>query len=278
MILPKTVSAKKASLFIFTSLFFISGPILLTFLYYQSQRALKLKDPSFVIKEVKVHTTKRDSLPNDYFEELLNLSKDKPTNIATLTPSQAKFKLKKSPVIDTVDVKIEGNALLIDYQMKNPLCILIDYENTLIDTKGVIFPQEPYFSKRRLPELYLGLPPYGEETHFGELLVSESRELAFWLLKTVSKTLLGEKTRLIRIDTSKAFAKSLGEQEIVVTLNERLQNKTITVFLRLSPDTIEQGFEHYTILREYLSKKNQERDLIVDLRLNFALLQQISTS
>jgi hypothetical protein len=273
MILEKTLSLKNSFFFIFLSLFFISAPIALTLLYYQSEKAKRLKDPEFVIKEIKTHTIKRDTLPDDYFAEVLNLSKDKPTNIAAIDLKQAEQRLKKNGVIHSAHLKIEGHTLLIDYAMRNPLATLIDYENTLIDAEGVIFREEPYFLKRRLPEICLGLKPYGEEHLFGEAVQNESKKLTFWLLKTLSQTVLGETTRLIRIDSSKAFAKSLGEQEVVVTLEEKFQAKGVTVFIRLNPETLEEGIEHYAVLREYLGKKKQEKDLTVDLRLEFGLIE-----
>lgn len=263
----KTLSLKGAALVIFLSLFLITGPIALTFLYAQSRRAKQLKDESFIITDLKTHTTKREVLPDDYFAEWLNLSKDKPTNLAAFSLSEAEARLRKSPVVEWVKLKREGHTLLIDYKTPNPLFHLIDYENTLMSSEGVIFPREPFFLDKRLPELYLGLKPYGEEVKWGEAIQEmEKLDLAFDVMKGVSREIHEGSTRLVRVDVSKAFAKSLGQREVVVTLEERFSGSVNIVFLRLNSDEIKEGISRYRLLKKVLA--DRKREIIVDLRVD----------
>lgn len=248
--MERTISPKKALLTIFLSLFFVSGPVWLTLVYHQSLKARRLKDNTFIIKELRTFTALRDQLPDDYFAETLQLSCDKPTNIAAFNREEAETKLLKSPIIEWAKVQLEGSTLLIEYALRTPIFRLLDYENTLMDGKGEIFPYEPYFTKKRLPELYLGLN-------------GEKRDLAFHVLSVLSRELIGMGTRLIRIDLGRAFARSLGQREIVVILEERERNK---VYLRLDTETFEEGLKRY--------KKLNQKSSYIDLRLkNMAFIQ-----
>ena len=88
----------------------------------------------------------------------------------------------------------------------------------------------PFISPKELPEIYLGLPPFGaREDAMGRKggcwqtpLSNRHLQLAFELLQFFEGSLWKEGLKIQRIDVSNAFAPSLGQREIIVFTEEEL--------------------------------------------------------
>lgn len=220
------------------TLFFLIGSTLCTLLLFFSVRtlwnrsaSLKQNDPAYRITTLIQTGPEKEPLKTAYLAELLGLSINKPQNLYAFDIVRAEKKLLASPLIRTAKIARRApNALYIDYEVRHPVAILADYQNVAIDREGYLFPLAPFFSPKELPEIYLGIPPFGEpEDSFGRSggrwqtpLKNRYLNLAFEVLQTLEGTSGSEGIRIKRIDVSNAYAPTLGMREIVLQTEEEL--------------------------------------------------------
>ncbi|MEM8727781.1 MAG: hypothetical protein AAGE99_03630 [Chlamydiota bacterium] len=190
----------------------------------------------------------KEGLKTDCLAELLDLSFDRPK---CLSSEKVEEVLRKSPCIQKVSASYPNpETLYIDYILRNPIFALIDLDNTALDLEGYLFPLTPYFTPKKLPELYLGLkeiPPFEKPL--------QGKEIA---LATDLYRLLKEE--IGRIDLSRIDETSLGKKEIVVIL--KLSNGMRHI-LRLSTTRYKEELDNYQALRSTL----REGDFTIDLRI-----------
>lgn len=195
----------------------------------------------------------KEALKTAYLAELLHLSSDAPTQLYALDLKKATAKLLSSPLIANAQIKrIPPGTLYIDYTVRKPAALLSDYANTAVDQDGFLFPVAPFFSPKQLPEIYLGLPPFGSpEDSMGRSggswqvpLKNRYLTLALEILRFLEDSPWKEGMRIKRIDVSNAFAPSLGQREIVLIAEDELsltsesQKEIVCVFpkiLRIAP-------------------------------------------
>lgn len=245
----------------FTFLAFISGYCL-----WKKSNVKMLTDPSFNISVIIQTGPEKEALQTTYLAELLNLSSDRAINLYAFDPKKGEKKLTSSPLIREAAIKrIAPNSLYIDYEVRRPVASLGDYRNIAIDKEGYLFPITPFFAPKELPEMYLGLPPFGEgEDSFGRKgglwltpLKNQHLQLAFEVLRFLEGSPWREGLRVKRIDVSNAFAPSLGQREIVLFTEEDLilsqeSGSVVCVFpkmLRLSPKEYMQQMNNFLSLR-----------------------------
>lgn len=249
--------------------------------YYFAKKSGRIKRGSIeYVVQTGIH---KEALDSVYFCELLDLSIDKPVSFKEFDVEKAEQTVLKSPLIDKAIVKkIKPNMVYIDYSLRKPLARAGDFYNAAIDKEGTLFPMHPFFSPKRLPEIYLG----EKEKLFGESLSGESLDLAFAVLEAFPE---GERGSICQIDVSKAFEKTLGTKEIIVMLEEEVPMrggfvmKTCKYFLRLSTRGYLKEIENYLRLRPHLreAEKGEEavlpektKEVTVDLRLSqFAFIE-----
>lgn len=189
----------------------------------------------------------KEGLKTDYLAEILGLSIDDPKYLDVEDVEQA---LKENPLIKSVSASyLNSETLYIDYTLRKPLFALMDLENTALDQDGHLFPLNPYFTPKKLPELCLGLE---EIIPFNKPLKGEEIALAADLYRLLKRDVK-------RIDLSQISKSSLGKREIIVILE--LPNE-VKHTLRLSTKNYENQLVDYQILRPAI----QEKDLIIDLR------------
>lgn len=230
------------------SLFFVSFSLVLTLGFYWTLTCFeKHAPPKIPVKAIAQTGPLKEGLKIDVLAEILQLSSDEPRLIES---KEAKEILLKMPFLKTAEVSLlNSGTLYIDYTLRRPLLTLSDFENAAIDEEGILFPLSPYFTPKRLPELFLGLDralPWGTEFNSPK----------FHLTRRLIQLL---KEEVIRIDISKIEEGSLGKREIVVLLDK---GENIH-YLRLTPSHYEKQLEYYQLLFSNLEKK----DLIIDLRL-----------
>lgn len=271
---PPKVPLKKALLTILLSIFIISGSSFLGLIYYNYLKENRRSDSKNQIVAVVQTSPDSEGIKTGYLTELLGLSVDSPTNVYAFNSKEALNKLLASPIIKEAKIiKIHPGTIWVDYSLRKPVAILGDYSNTMIDREGVPFPIQPFFTPKRLPEIFLGrLDEEGPEDigtdngfSWGVAINGKRLRLAFALLDFFNQHYCNITTHLDRIDVSKAFSLSCGQRQIVITLEDNCEKEINgrQVFclypriLRLDSDNYEQQLHHYFALRSYLLKKCQ---------------------
>ena len=221
----------------------------------------------------------KEALDSEYLMEVLGLSADNPTPFAIFNQEAALEKLLKTPVIEhTFIKKIKPDMVYIDYTLRKPVAWASDFFNAALDKEGTLFPMHPFFSPKKLPEIYLGK----EAGEFGDVLQGEKLELSHAVLDVLERE--GAGTFFVKcVDVSKAFDASLGRREIVVILEDERHVKESDFplvnrhFLRLTQKGFQKEVENYLSLREHLvdAEKQEvtllggreEKEVSIDLRL-----------
>lgn len=297
------IPLKKALTAILLSVVIISGSSFLILTYYNHLKENRRSDPNNQIVAVVQTSPDNEGLKTVYLAELLELSIDSPTNLYAFNAKEALKKLLASPVIKEAKItKISPGTIWIDYSLRKPVAILSDYSNTMIDREGVPFPVKPFFTPKRLPEIFLGrLDEEGVEEGkteegkteqgltWGTAIKGKRLRLAFALLDFFNQYCCDTMSRLERIDVSKAYTLSYGQRQIVLILEDSCEKETngkptLCIYpriLRLDTDNYEQQLHRYLTLRSHLFKKEipsfnlndqqeaivQAKTIVIDLRI-----------
>lgn len=243
---------------IVASLFVVTGGGVKSFRFYQSLSPC-------VISAIVQTGPEKEALKTAYLAELLGLSWDKPELFSHYDTKKAQEKLLASPFIaKAVISKQPGGVLLIDYCVRKPLFWILDYDNLAVDRDGFLFPIRPFFSPKKLPELYFGAPVF---KGWKSRMQGKKFDLAEQLFSELLKQNISP---IYRIDVSQALAPSLGRREIVVGVGE---GKAVH-YLRLSCKHFRQELVHYRLLRQEWEKSGGAAPRVVDLRIpNLAFLK-----
>lgn len=219
---------------------------------WSRDRHKRLTDEKYRVVALVTTGPEKELLKTAYLAELLELSADSKTSLYAINTKQAEDKLLTSPLIASAKIKrIPPDTLYIDYEVRKPLGLLADYQNTAIDRTGHLFPVTPFFSPKHLPELYLGLAPFAS---WQIPIKNPYLQLVFEILQFLDTAPWKEGLRIKRIDVSNAFAPSLGSREIVLFTEEELllPQGIVCVFpkiLRLAPKDYSQQLSNFFSLR-----------------------------
>ena len=254
---PKKIPLPKALAWIvFSTLFFSGGAFYLTrtLSHARQKKVYALENQIQLIIQ-------KGELKTIHLAELMGLSKNRPTSIYHFNAQEAEKKLLACPLISEARVKaVKPRAVYVDYKLRQPLARLYDYDNTALDKEGHLFPLFPFFSPRKLPEIYLGLTPfeadyYPAQSFWEEPLSGELFDLALHLLVHLTPLSEEHNFEIKRIDVANALATSLGRREIVLMIDDHI--------LRFNPKTFKGQFANYLALRPRLAIGAQ----VIDLRL-----------
>ena len=261
------------------SLGFLIGSTLLTlslsisgFYVWKRGRYQRMIDPRYRISSLIQTGPEKEVLKTSYLAELLGLSADRPQSLYGFNLKKAEEKLLACPLISHAEVKLHfPTSLYVDYEVRKPVAWLSDYQNVAIDTEGYLFPVTPYLSPKDLPEIYLGLPPFGSPPdHFGRSggvwgkpMNDPYFFLAMKILEYLEEIPREENLRVKRIDVSNAFAESLGSREIVLFTEEEIlvqrgDKEVVCAFpkiLRLAPREYPQQLAHFLSLKRGLMEE-----------------------
>lgn len=286
------IPLRRALLWICLSVVAVSGTSYAGFLYYSDLRDRQRRDPAYDIVALVQTSSEPMLLSTACLSELLDLSADRPKNLFCFDTKGATEKLKRVPVIKDAKVsKSHPGVVHVDYLLRKPVALLGDYSNTALDADGVTFPLNPFFTPKRLPEIYLGqLEGENEDCSggckgpgWGEPLSGRRAELALALLDLLARKYSQPLVHVRCVDVSRAFASSCGERQIVVTLEELVempmtegvQLKAQPRILRLGADNYEMQLDNYLVLQKHLWSAAQEvggggvaHATVVDLRLS----------
>jgi hypothetical protein len=151
------------------------------------------------------------------------------------------------------------------------LAYLADYDNVVIDREGYPFPCTPFFSPKNLPEIYLGLSPFGVSPEDPEKpcvqwcspLKGKYFDLALDVLSYVTDAAVSDYFNVTWIDVSRAFSLSCGTREIVLITKDTLflnnEKHSIPRLLRLSTRNYTQELGNYLKLREQLVEEDRRQ-------------------
>ncbi len=240
----------------------------LCWMHYQKSQLLDEKNWIFALTQTG---SQQEALKTDHLAEILGLSIDRPLSLYAFQCKAAEKKFLASPWIKSVCVKKRPpHRIYVNYEVRRPIALLADYKNIAIDETGHIFPFAPFFSPKEIPEIYLGLPPFGfPADRFGrkggawtEPLQNAFFSLGLEILKFLEGAPWLEGFRVKRIDVSNALAPSLGQREIVLFTEEEVivktQDKTVScVFpkiIRMASKNFEQQLLSFFLLRRNMEE------------------------
>lgn len=264
------LSLRQGLSWILLSVFLVAGSATLCFLYYQYVKGRYSHNKAYQIVAIVQTTADKEPLKTAYLAELLELSIDRPTNLYRFNAKEARRRLLASPVIKQATVKkIRPGTVYVDYTLRRPIALLLDYANAAVDEEGVIFPFRPFFTPKYLPEIFLGLPKE-ISIEWGNKIQNKGMEQALLLLKELTKDT--SPTQIQRIDVSRSEAPSRGQRQIVIVEEERVELETgghpvlylCPYILRLNPDNYMQELERYRKMKPYLIKNVTTSELSKD--------------
>ncbi len=255
----KKLSFAKVFLLLFLSVIFVSGPFYAGFFFYKRHIAEKKQDPSYTIRAILQTSQGKKKLSTQYLAEKMGLSKEKSENLFFFEEEEKKKCLESSPFIkEAIVKKMKPNTLYVKYLLREPVASIFDFENTLIDKEGVLFPN--IFSEK-LPEIVLGEEKAPSNTFWEEPLSGKKWDFAIEVLEEIQK-ILPNSIFLKRIDVSKAFLPSCGKKELVVVVQEikEIKKKEGEIFcffpkyLRLPVKGYKEQLLHFLSLNENMGK------------------------
>lgn len=242
-------SRKKAILIIVISSLLVSGTTGAALLFFKFQDYTLASSEKGKICAIVQTGPKYEALKNHFLAETLALSKDRPTSLYHFDTTSALSKLLSTHVIEKAKVKkIKPDTLYIDYQIREPLFSYRDLSNTYLDRQGILFPGYPFYTPKKVPELYLG----NNRLKWGGRVPEEKLQVALTLLEKLKGF------QLLRIDLS-SIDLNLGRREIIVIIKVKEGVHT----LRLPRESFEEQLKNYFLI----GKETLGKSAIIDLRL-----------
>ena len=131
--------------------------------WHVARNAAKMRSSQYFITTIFQTGPQREALRSACLAELLGIAIDKPVHFYRFSCNEAKKKICACPLIKEVSLKtLEPDALYIDYSVRQPIAWVYEYPNVAIDEEKYLFPITPFLSPKNLPEIYLGLAPFGK--------------------------------------------------------------------------------------------------------------------
>lgn len=256
--MPVLLPVKIALLWIVSSVVLVSGSFAVGLYFYQAKRWERLQNPDFVITTLVQTRGSKEGLRSEYLEQILGLSADKPQNLYSYSLEEGQKKLLAHPLIREAHIaKIYPNSLFVDYALREPIAIDIDWENCGIDEEGHRFMMRPFLTPKRVPKVYFG-------SHDEQLPL-------FKEIKATLDQIPG--THLERIDLSR-LTDGWGRREIDIELSQTKGAKQFTYFLRVPTKGWADALQRYERL---LMKGMLNGGGIIDLRVDeLALIKETS--
>ncbi len=260
---------KRSFIIIILSILIVSGiPTALWVYYRYVMLEDRFKNPDYNITRIVQMGPQREPLSAAYLAELMDLSVDQPSNLYLFNEQVAEYKLLKSPLIKTASVRtIKPSIVYVEYTLRELYAELYDLENTALDHEGVLLPILPFFTPKRLPQIYLGLQ--ADEKDFplwGEHIAGEPSLLALQILHYCRQVEFCDLFHIHRIDVSMAEAESYGQRQVILSIEEELKvNGELFIcprILRLSPRNYQTELSRYLVIRgDILLRQEQAIEL-----------------
>jgi hypothetical protein len=257
---------RRALVYIVLITFLVSGTTGVSIWYYFYLKKLRIQDASYHVVAIVQAGPYKETLRTTYLAELLDLSIDRPTNLYQLNVKNKKDKLLASPLIKNAEIaKLKPGTLLIDYSPRIPVAFLGDFTNTALDEEGFLIPFKPFFSPKKLPEIYLGNM---DEIKWGHTIEGKRGKLGMKFFTFFSTFCKKEGLILKTIDVTQAEALSFGRRQIVL----EFEDSGDMWILRCSLENYENEIARFIVLREHVQSLERScsegKDFrVVDLRI-----------
>lgn len=241
---------RTALIWIWGSTIVLSGGVVLALSLKQKWNSEVRTNPKFAIHSIIQKCSSVESLSTDYLAECLGISTDRSYTLFEHSANYLTTVLESSPLIKSAKVsKILPSTLHIEYSLRQPVAILQDYQNTVIDDEGVLFPLQPFRTPKLLPEITLG-----DQSE-------QKMQLALELLSSFKNYPLPRPSlkSLARIDVSRAHTPQLSHREIILVFNS---DSDKLVFLRLPSNAWRRALKQFFKLPH-----DQLPDKVIDMRL-----------
>lgn len=289
------IPLKKAISIITLSVFCVFISFAACFLYFKRIQEKQRTNPAYHIVAIMQAVSGSDELKTIYLAEMLGLSVDQPKNLYAFDLKEGKKKLLALPIIkDAFLKKIFPGTLQVNYQLRTPIAFLGEYTNTAIDRDRIVFPFKPFYTPKKLPEIYLGEENESNRNETSSLIAWGTQlndkyvVLAFELLDLINEQCLKEQLSLRTIDVSKAFALSCGQRQIVIVFEDCIEkiidgHLILCIYpdiLRLSIENYRAQLANYLVLRKEVRKRDSQliskfkepivhaKATVIDLRLS----------
>jgi len=249
------LSRREALTWLLSSVLIIAIVVGVPFFYYQYLNRRYRQDNAFRIVAIVQTSPSQEMLQTKYLAELLELSMDRPTNLYAFDTRKGRDRLLANPLIREASVsRIRPGTIHVDYLPRQPIAFLLDYTNTALDEEGYLFPFKPFFTPKKLPEVYLGM---GEKANlWGTRLTGKKVELAFFLLRYLHSHCGMASSAIRRIDVSRIDDPRWGQREIVLIVENQWEKEAVLLktlhVLRLGIGEYQQALANYVVLRKYL--------------------------
>lgn len=248
------IPLKKAFLWIFLSVLAVSGSATFGWLYYLHWKGALQTSSKYPIKIIVQTTPQTHFLESDFFAEVLGLSTDHPVNLYAFNAAEGEKILRRHPLIKNVRIeKIPPETIHIEYEMRSPIAFIADFVNVAVDQEGIMIPFYPFFTPKKLPKLYLGL----EAAVWGQPLETESYQACLKILRHCQD----HEIEVRSLDTSRMFAPSYGEREIIVQIDEKVDYILASRVLRLNPRDPIPALNQYFLMKNHLPPSGVTIDL-----------------
>lgn len=250
-------------LFIFLSCCFISLPAYLYLFGKKYQRPVLLK--ALIQKTPTI-----DQLSPRFFSDYLGLSPlGQPLILKRLDAVKIQNRLKEFPVFKSIEAEFTPlGELCVSYDLRRPLFELYDYKNCGLDKEGFITPLVPFYSPKKLPQIYLGLKQLSwDEPHN----ISQALDIVDFFEKNQFQGI-----NLKRIDLSRLNHKLISHREIIVIVSVG----NVDHYLRIHPSLIQKALVRYvSIFLEPKLKKTISKSCVFDARISkFATIKNLTFS
>lgn len=228
--------------------------------------------PEFLITGIYQTGSKKEGISTNALAEMLDLSIDRPVHLLDFDEKKMEQKLMSTPIFKSVKItKRKPAAIMIDYDLREPIAICSDYLDAVIDDEGVIFPYRDFFTQKKLPTVYFGVAEEGD--------LQAKKEVFFRLLKTAKNKLEPIQFQVVMIDVSKLFADSFSKRELILKVEQEESSLPFTYYLRMNGHDQEMLLSNFIVLFHKELKQKQKLWLklhpelappakIIDLRLD----------
>lgn len=277
------LSFRAACIWVIVITLFVSGSALVGLAYYRHIKKQRTQQADYNIVALIQTTPDKERLKTIFLAELFNLSFDRPTNLFRFSAKEAQRTLLASSLISSARVKkILPGTVYVDYTLRKPVAYLLDYSNTLIDDEAVPFPFKPFFTPKKLPEIFLGMDQ--NYLIWGKAIKGIKSKLALYLIKLITESCCREYSFLTRVDVSNVLADSYGQRQIIVSIEDDIEHTDekgqhariiLPYLLRLSVENYRQELGNFLALRPFLHEQGSRQlkessvrvePIVIDLR------------
>lgn len=211
---------------------FVSGTAAAVWYGYQTVNHYRNHDPKYTINGIIQTSSTSHYVETQTLAEWLDLSADRPKNLYQYDIQKATKTLKSFSFFSKVAVKkYPPSILYVDYTLRQPIAKVADFENTAIDSEGVLFPLHPFYGSLKLPSVYLGLT--NTEKVWGSQIQGDTFTLAYELISRIQSHLTTDFLKLELVDTSVAYSDQVANKEIVLTFSVFKESQWKPLYVRM---------------------------------------------